>query len=353
MARATGGFSGRVGGMDLEVGLRQLASMLQSGLSLLPALRTAADQASRPAARRLWNGIADRVETGLSPDEAFAAPRRFDDYTLALVRVGGQSGELDAAFARAAEHLERGRAVRALLANALVYPALVLVLTVGVVALMVLKVIPQVREFLQTGNQALPGVTQALLDISDAMRDGTPAALLAAAAAALAWWLVRRHPAARRATDGWILRLPLVGRLLRLSATARFARGLSILLASGIPLLEALQTAAGLLSSALLSWRVDAARTAVLQGATLADALGGIPEFLPMLSRMAAVGETTGNLSQTLAETARFHEERLLAAVKRLGILIEPALILVVGGIVGFVYTAFFMALFSLAGGAG
>jgi type IV pilus assembly protein PilC len=345
--------AGRARGVDVELGFKQLASMLQSGLSLVSALRTAARQAERAAARRLWDGIADRVETGLSPGEAFEAARRFDDYSLALVRVGAHSGELETAFARAAEHLEAGRAARALLVNALIYPALVLLLTAGVVALMVLKVIPQVREFLEAGRQALPPITQALLDISDWMSEWMPWVAVGLAVGCAALWALRRNEDARRTLDGWALKLPVVGRMLKLSATGRFSRGLSVLLSSGISLLDALQTAAGLLSNRRLRHRVLDARVAVLQGSTLADALADIPEFPPMLSKMAAVGETTGNLSKTLAENARHHEERLVSLVRRMGILIEPVLILVVGGIVGFVYAAFFMALFSLASAAG
>ncbi|MBR6022379.1 MAG: type II secretion system F family protein [Kiritimatiellae bacterium] len=338
--------------LDLELGFRQLASMLQSGLSLVSALRTAADQAPRRAARRLWNGVADRVEMGLSPSEAFEGARRFDAYSLALVRVGGESGEMETAFARAADHLERGRAARALLVNALIYPALVLVLATGVVALMVLKVIPQVGDFLAAGQQQLPALTQALLDVSEWLRVWFPWIAGTAAVAAVAIALLRLHPPARRLLDAALLRLPLVGRLLRLSATARFSRGLSILVASGLSLVESLSIASSLLSNRALRAALDDARRAVLRGSTLADALARCTGFLPMLPKMAAVGEATGNLAQTLAENARYHEDLLLATVKRLGILVEPALVLVVGGIVGFVYTAFFMALFSLASAA-
>ena len=343
----------RARSIDLEMGFRQLASMLQSGISLVSALRTAAEQAPRHSARRLWNAIADRVETGLSPAEAFAAARRFDDYSLALVRVGGESGELETAFARAADHLEQTRAARALLVNALVYPALVLLLTIGVVALMVVKVIPQVRDFLLAGQQRLPAVTQTLLDVTDALRMGFPWFVLGAALAAAALAVLRLNPEAHRLTDAALLRIPGIGRLLRLSATARFSRGLSILVASGLSLVEGLETAASLLSNRCLRARVLDARRDILRGSTLADALARVPEFLPMLAKMAAVGETTGNLAATLSENARYHEELLLATVKRLGILVEPVLILVVGAIVGFVYTAFFMALFSLASAAG
>lgn len=335
--------------LDLELGLRQLASMLRAGLSLLPALRTAADQARSRRPARLWNALADRIEAGLSLSEAAATLRAFTPYVSALVRVGEQSGELDSALRRAADHLEQRRAARAILVNALIYPVLVLLLAFGVAAFMVVKVIPQVEDFLTEGHQALPPITQALLDASDALRAYAPAAFFLLLAATLAILLLRLLPAPRAALDAAALRIPVAGRLLRLSATAALARGLAILLDSGISLLDALDTAADLLSNRRLRNRVLDARSAVMQGSPLADALADAPEFLPMLHKMTAVGEATGTLANTLAETAAFHESLLLAAVRRFSALLEPVLILVVGLIVGFVYTAFFLALYSLA----
>lgn len=337
------------GALDIEFGLQQLATMLRSGLPLLAALRTTAEQSVRPATARMWNRVADRIESGGTLLSAMEATRRFDPYTLALVRIGEQSGELDSAMTRAAAHREQVRTTRALLVNATIYPALVVLLTVAVVSLMVLKVIPQIEEFLLNANAELPWLTRLLLDVSSAVRDRAPHVLLALAAAAVAIFLVRLHPAGRRFTDGLLLRVPVTGNLLRLSATAVAARGLSILLESGVTLLDSLQTVSTLLRNRRLRQRIDDARDAVIRGLPLADALAPATEFPPMLSRMAAVGESTGTLAAALAEVARYHENRLLAAIRRFGVLIEPVLILVVGGIVGFVYTAFFMALFSLA----
>ena len=151
--------------------------------------------------------------------------------------------------------------------------------------------------------------------------------------------------------DRWVLRLPLIGGILRVSATAAFARGLGLLLESGINLVEALQTAAGLLPNRYLRQRVLLARQAVLQGGTLAAAVTDRTCFAPMLSRMVTVGESTGRLDAVLAEVARFHEEQVATLVRRLSVLIEPAVIVIVGGIVGFVYVAFFVALMSISGG--
>ena len=335
--------------LDLELGLRQLSSMLRAGLPLLPALRTAADQARTRRAARVWNALADRIESGLSLTESATALRALPPYVLALVRVGEQSGELDSALLRAADHIQRHRATRALLINALLYPIIVLLLTAGVTAFMVVKVIPEVEEFLRQGDAALPPVTQMLLDATHAIRLYAPTTFLVLLALVVLVILLRLRPAGRAATDRLLLRVPLIGPMIRLAATASLARGLSILLDSGISLLDALDAASHLLSNHHLRRRVLDARSAVLRGATLADALAAAPEFLPMLHKMTAVGETTGTLAPALAETATFHETLLLASVRRASALIEPILILVVGLIVGFVYTAFFMALFSLA----
>ena len=344
---------GRAGRLDVEIGLQQIASMLRSGLSLLEALRTAAEQGRGKGASRLWEGIAGRIETGLSLGEAMEAARAFDEYTRALVRVGEQSGELDGALERAAKHMEQERATRAMLANALIYPCLVLVLTGAITVFLAVKVIPEVEEFLLQGKEGLPAITVALLDFSAFVREKGTTLLLGIAAAAAGCWLVWQWGPGRLAWDRLALRVPLTGHLARVAGTAQLARGLSILLESGIPLLDALETSASLLGNRAMSGRVRAARKRVAEGAPLSEALGEAGEFPPMLAKMTAVGEATGTLSATLAETARFHENELVGAVRRLGIFIEPVLILVVGGIVGFVYAAFFLAMFSLAAGGG
>ena len=335
--------------LDVEFGLQQLASMLRSGLSLLVALRTAADQARNRRAARVWTFLADGIETGLSCHEAAEACHCFDPYVLALIRVGEQSGELDRTLVCAAEHLEQTRDMRMMLVNALIYPVLVVIMTIGVVGFMVVKVIPQIQAFLSQANQTLPAITQWLLDFSLWVRLHAVALAVGIAAVPIGVWLIRRVPAGREQTDRAMLYLPVIGPILRLFQTAVVARGLSILLDSGVTLLEGLRTVTFLIRNRRLARRMADARDAVIRGETLAHALAGATEFMPMLAKMAAVGESTGTLGAAFAEVARFHEIMLKSAIRRFGTLIEPILILIVGGIVGFVYTAFFLALFSIA----
>ena len=157
-------------------------------------------------------------------------------------------------------------------------------------------------------------------------------------------------PRGRLAMDGLLLRVPLIGKLLRLSATAMFARSLGLLIESGVTLLDGLQTVENLIANRALAAQIAMVRHVVLQGGTLAAPLITKSSFMPMLGRMCAIGEETGTLDPVLKEVATFHEKQLDALVRRLSVLIEPAVIVVVGGIVGFVYIAFFLALFSLAG---
>ena len=336
--------------LDLELGFRQISSMLRGGVSLTLALQTVAAQSRRPRAARAWLFLLGRIRAGESLSAAMdALPRIFREEIVQLVRVGEHSGELDSAFARAADQLAARRDVRALVANALVYPCLTLLLAVGVSVFLVVSVIPRIATFLRSGNTALPPLTQALMDVSGWIRAHGLAVLAGLAAAAAAAWLVRLHPRGREAEDAFLLHVPVTGKILRTSGTAVFARVMSMLLESGVTLLDALRVSTRVLPNRRLARRIDSARDGVMRGEPLSAVLARAPEFLPMLPRMAAVAETTGSLGEAFGEVARFHETLLAISVKRLSAVIEPVTILVTGAIVGFVYVSFFLALFSMA----
>lgn len=338
---------------DIEVGLLQLATMLHSGLSLLMALRTVGEQARRPRADAMWRNMAESIERGATLSGALENHTlRFPPYVVQLVRVGENSGELDHMLTRAADYLEQSRNLRLMLTNALTYPVIVATMALGVSTFMVLKVIPKIQVFLASSGRRLPPMTRRLLDVSDWLRAYMPYLGLGALVMVVALCALHRWPPGRRAMDALWLRVPVVGPVLRLAETAVFARGLSILLESGVALLDSLRAVENLVRNRAVSSRVAAARVAVTRGETLASGLTGKHEFLPIVSRMVAVGEATGTLGQTLSDLARFHEAQLLVTIRRMSILIEPVMILVVGGMVGFVYIAFFVALFSLATGA-
>ncbi len=337
--------------LDVEMGLQQLATMIRSGLNLLSALRTAAEQARRPRMARVWTRVADRIIEGSSFADALAAEgHRFSPLVIELVRVGEASGSLDTVLTRASEHLERSRATRAVLVTALLYPAFVLAAASGVTIFMMVSVIPKIGKFIAGRGRSLPAITQALLDCTAWLHNYGAVLAVVMVAVMATVYLTYRSAAGRRVMDRLALRVPVIGTLLRLAGTASLARGLGLLLENSITLLDALEIVRSLVANRAMRQRVEVARQAVMDGRSFADALRTGREFLPMLPQMVSVGEATGRLDLVLSEVADYHDKQVAVAVRRFSIFIEPAVILIVGAIVGFVYMAFFLALFSVGG---
>jgi len=336
--------------VDIELSLYQIAVMLRSGLTLLSALKTVAENTSKARFRHVWEQVIDSIQEGASLAEGLSAHRCFPPLVVQLVRVGEQTGTLDAVVERAAATLERRRLVFTSLLTALSYPLIVLVAAIGVAIFMIVKVIPELQKFLQAMGRKLPPITQALLDVSTWIQTYGLQVSLALVVAAIAAWLFYATPGGRLMVDRLVMRVPIIGHVLRLAATAAFANSLGILLRSGITLLDGLRTVELLHRNRFLAVCVGQAREAVLRGGDLASGLAAKHAFSPLLPRMVAVGEAAGTLDEVLSELTRFHEAQLQVAIRRLSALIEPAIILVVGGIVGFVYIAFFVALFSAGG---
>jgi len=337
--------------VDVELSLRQIAVMLRSGLTLLESLSNAAQQARRPAMGRIWRNVAEQIQEGSGLADAMAQHARFSPMVIQLVRVGEQTGNLEPVLVRAAETLEHRRQLLTTTLTALAYPTVVLVAAFGVAGFMALSVIPKLQHFLATIGRKLPAMTQLLLDIAEAIQAYALYGLIATASVIGAMVALYFWPPGRLWIDRLSLRIPVIGSLFRLAGTVSFARAMGALLQSGITLLEGLRTIERLQHNRYLAERVSAARIAVMQGDSLAPSLITPHAFMPMLGRMVAVGESAGTLDEVLDEVARFYEDQLQRSIKRLSVIIEPVIIIVVGGIVGFVYIAFFMALFA-AGGA-
>lgn len=339
----------RVRSLDIELGLRELAYMLKSGVPIVTALQTVEEQAESPRAALVWSRVRERISQGLSVSEAMAKEKGvFAEEQIQLAHAGERTGELEQVFTRAANQLEAQRKLRMAVLNALVYPVLALVLAFGVAIYLVVSVIPKMAEFLQQGNVELPAITQLLVDISDWLHLNAMPLGLIIGGAIIAWIVIRMNPTGRELQDALLVRLPIAGKVLRLSATTSFARTMALLIESGVPLVDSLQVAANMLNNRRLRARVVAARDGVIKGESLAESLRPAKEFMPMLSRMTAVAETTGDLSETFKEVAEFHDTLLGIVVRRLSVVMEPVMIIITGLIVGFVYLAFFMALFTM-----
>jgi type IV pilus assembly protein PilC len=300
---------------------------------------------------KVWDNVHDRVAGGASFAEALNAHRKiFPQLVIQLTRAGEASGNLELVLSQAADQLERKRTLLVTVVSAMLYPTVTTLMAIAVGAYLMVKVIPELATFLNNQGRELPGMTLALIATSDFItKYGIPFAItLIALVVALV--VIHQFPPGARAIDRTLLRIPIVGKILRLSATTLFARGLSMLLEAGVPVISALETAGALVKNKAVGARVEQTRQSVLAGQSLAKPLGAGREFLPMLPRMVAVGEETGTLGVVLSKVANFHEKQLESYVKRMTLLIEPVMTIVVGGMVGFVYLAFFMAIYSVVG---
>lgn len=340
----------RIRSLDIEIALRQLASMLRSGISILTAIQMVAKQARIPRAALLWHRIGHAVAKGKTFSETIRSEGTlFSGYVAELCAIGEQTGELDSTMERAADHLASMRELKSSILNAVLYPALALVAALGLSVYLILVVLPKLEAFLSAGGAQLPALTRSLLQLSAWLHDNGVWLLFAAFLLWLCWRIVRNTTSGRVNTDAFLLKIPVFGPVFRLSGTAVAARGIAVLVESAIPLPEALLSTSHLLSNRFQAKQLDEVRLEVLHGESLSKALASKKSFLPLLGNMSAVAESSGTLFSTLAEVASFHEKELAHRIKRLSVLLEPIVIGISAFFVGFVYLAFFLALFSIA----
>jgi general secretion pathway protein F len=333
----------------LAVWTRQLAGLVGSGLPLERALAALADEAEDDRQRELLAHLRSEVNAGSPFARALGtAPREFDEVYRAVVAAGESSGALGAVLGSLADDLEQRQALRAKLAGAMLYPGIVAAVAVVIVVVLVTYVVPQIAGAYTSSRRALPGLTVAMLAISGFLRQWGWLLLLAGGAAVAAFLLARRGDAFRAASDAAFLRLPVIGRLARGYNAARFGGTLAMLAGAGVPILKALQAAAETLGNRAM--RADAldALTQVREGAPLAAALAAKKRFPGLLAMFARLGEQTGQLPLMLQRAS----VQLSAEVQRraigLATILEPLLIVGMGGVVVVIMLAVLMPIMQL-----
>ncbi|MCH2127373.1 MAG: type II secretion system F family protein [Pirellulaceae bacterium] len=336
--------------LHVEISLQQIAVMLRGGLTLLSSLNTCSEQAPRASMRRIWAEVIERIQEGASFSDALSEYSCIPDYAVRLIRVGEQTGVLESVLVQAAQMMTSRREAKRDLMTALAYPSIVVVAATGVTTYMVTYLIPKLSEFLRGIGKELPAMTQFLMDISEFVQQYGFAILGGILTTLVAFTLIYMSQSGRLACDRIALRLPIIGRIFRLSGTTTFSQCLGILVRSGITVLEGLVTVEQLHYNRFLAQTVQRARESVMQGRSLADTLKVKGAYMPLLTSMTAVAEQAGNLDEVLDEVSRFHENQLKSMIRQLAAWITPVVTIVVGGIVGFVYIAFFLALFAAAG---
>lgn len=332
---APGAGGARWSAADTALFTRQWATLAQSGLPADQALAAVIEQADARRVAEVVEGLRAAVAAGEALPVALARfPRCFAPLYRGLVGAGADSGRLPEVLARLADYLEARIALRQKLATALIYPALVTAVALGVIAVLLVYVVPQVVAVYEQSRQTLPWLTRALIGASAFFRATGWAWLAALAALAVVAALALRRPALRARWHALVLRLPGVGRLAGSLDAARFASTLAILVGSGTPLLRAMEAAADVVRLAPVAGAARTAAASVREGATLAAALKAQRLFPPVLVHLVANGEQTGRLAPMLERAAADLERAAETRLAWIAALIQPALIVVMGAVV-------------------
>jgi len=336
---------------DVENAFHQIAVMLRSGVSLLDALELTRKY-SRIGTRTVWQRVEARIQQGGTFTDALKEHAIFSNLTVELVTVGEQTGNLSVVMDQAATEMASTRKLKKQITSALKYPAFTLVFAIGLVAFMLTSIVPEIKKLLKIMGKPMPPITQALIDISDWFVANSMIMSVSAVVFFISFMVLYNWPPARWWIDRFALRIPLIGHLFRLSGTVLFCRAMGLLLSSGVVMVEALKTMEGLHGNNYMASHIAFARSRVLQGSSLAEPLVDKARYMELVLQMIRVGENSGTLDDILTEMTDYHDELLTEAIAKLTGMIAPIMTVFVGGLVGFVYAAFLVAMFSAAGGS-
>jgi type IV pilus assembly protein PilC len=331
--------------IDIETGLQQMSVMLRSGVTIVAASTVLAGQRNNMPIARLWNDLADHVRRGRSLSTALESSPHFPAYVRRLVQIGEQTGTLPIVLDRGARMMNERRTARESMVLATIYPALLLVLCCLITVYMLIYLMPRLDSYLNSLGKQLPPMTRLLVDLSDLLRNNASLLLTLITFLLLGGIALLRLEPTRAWIDQMLFRVPVAGRLVQLNETRVFCRSLSVMLSSGITLTDSLATAEQMTDNRYLKRTIANTRQAVINGSSLVDALDGQSALSPLMVRMVAAAEQSGQLGQVLQDTAELHESQFRFLVKRITALVTPLATLLIGGVVGYIYIAFFSAL--------
>lgn len=318
---------------------RQLGTLLGAGIALTEALRALIDQAETRKSETMLRELRERVGQGVSLADAMAEhPAWFTDLFVNMVRAGQATGNLDVVLNRVADYMAAQRALRRRVISALTYPMMMIGIGVIVVAILMGFVVPKITAMLIDTGQTLPLPTQILIAVSDGFKKYWM--LGALAIAAISFVIERtyhRSPRGQLFFDRTLLRLPLVGELLRKQAVSRFTHTLSTLLKSGVPVVTSLEITRNVIGNRVVADATEEVRNRILEGADISTPLKASGAFPPVVAYMVAVGEQSGELEQMLERISESYDEEISIATERLTAVLEPIMIVLLAIVVGFI----------------
>jgi general secretion pathway protein F len=338
----------RIPGTDLAIATRQLATLLGAGIPLVESLSALSEQVEHARLKSVIASVRDRVNEGATLADALSRSGPFSELYVSMVRAGEAGGALDQVLRRLADYLESQVRTRNRVISIMLYPMMMMAFAVLVVIALVTVVLPQITQLLESLDMPLPWYTQAIISGSHFLRRWWWALLLLGGVATLAFRAIVRTEGGRRSFDAAKLRLPVFGRVTRILAISRFTRTLSTLLAGGIPIVKALEISKFVAGNVVLGEAVESARESITEGSSIAAPLRRSGHFPPLVTHMVDVGEKSGELEAMLAKVADTYDEQVETAVTRLTALLEPALILIMVGIVLFIILSTLVPLLQL-----
>ena len=343
---------GGVGAKEIVIFTRQLATMIDAGLPIVQCLEILGSQSDSKQLKRILAAVKSDVEAGKNVSDALRKhPAAFDDLYVNLVAAGEAGGILDRILSRLAAYQEKAQALARQVKGALVYPAAIFVVAILVVVVLLWKVVPVFENmFKDLGGGALPAPTQFVINVSNGFQSYWYIifGLMFGMVAGVRWML--RTPWGRKGFDTVVLKVPLFGPLLRKVAVARFTRTLGTLLSSGVPILDSLEIVARTAGNVVIANAIMYSRQRISEGKNIVEPLAETAVFPSMVVQMIGVGEQTGAMDTMLQKIADFYEEEVDVAVTSLTKLMEPIMLVFLGGIVGGLLIAMYAPIFELAG---
>jgi len=342
---------GGIGRKDLVIFTRQFATMIDAGLPLVQCLEILSGQLDNLAFREVLVKVKVKVESGSTLADALADhPKVFDTLYTQLVAAGEIGGILDTILNRLAAYIEKAEKLKGKVKSAMVYPSIVLIVAVGVTVVLLLFVTPTFEKMFKDFGGALPGPTQFVVDMSKWLQNYGLYMFVGLIAAGVAFkvWVASKN--GRQQWDRFVIRTPIFGPLIRKVAVARFTRTLGTMISSGVPILDALEVVAKTAGNSVVEKAIRYTKEKISEGKTIVQPLAETKVFPPMVVQMIGVGEATGAMDQMLSKIADFYDDEVDAAVAALTSMIEPVMMVFLGGVVGGFLVAMYLPIFSIAG---
>jgi type IV pilus assembly protein PilC len=344
----------KVNSKDLQVFTRQFAVLVSAGVPILQSLQAMSQGARSVAMTNCLMKVTAEVEKGRRLADAMALqPLVFDRLYVSLVRAGEESGALEAILNRLAEYIEKSVKLRNKIQGAMWYPAIILLVAFVVVGIIMVFVVPKIASMFTDSHQQLPFLTVMVMTISDFAVKYWYLLIATVIGIPVAIKTYYDSPEGRKVCDAIILGIPVMGTLVQRGSIARFSRTLATLLSAGVRIIDALDIAGATTGNYVLETAFGTAKAAISKGRPLAEPLSAIPYIPKMVSQMISIGEQTGNIDEMLNKVADFYDDEVENATAAMTSMIEPILMVVLGGIVAVIVIAMYLPLFNLAGAVG